>query len=131
MTKNDKTLLLIDGAINIALGIVLLLFPLGTARLLGIPVSDSDFYPTILGAVLFGIGIALLIERFGVSKNVRGLGLGGAIAINFCGGVALVVWLVFGPLAIPLKGSILLWTIAVLVIGLALIETFSKSWRFR
>ena len=129
MTKKHKTLLFIDGVINIALGIFLLFFPLGTARLLGIPGSDTDFYPTILGAVLFGIGIALLIERFGASKSTRGLGLGGAIAINFCGGIALLVWLVVGSLAVPRKGSILLWTIAILVIGIALIELISQSRR--
>ena len=85
MESKHKTLLLIDGVINLVLGILLLLFPAGIVKLLGLPYTNTNFYPGILGAVLFGIGIALLIERYGALKNIRGLGLEGAIAINFCG----------------------------------------------
>jgi len=89
-----EVLLTIDGIVNLVLGILLLLVPLGTAEILGVPRSNLDFYPTILGGVILGIGIALLIERYGYSRNVRGLGLGGAIAINFCGATVLLVWLI-------------------------------------
>jgi hypothetical protein len=74
-------LLSIDGSVNIILGILLLLFPLGLPELLGVPKSDTNFYPTILGGVLVGIGIALFIERYGFKYKIRGLGIGGAIAI--------------------------------------------------
>ncbi|NNL76615.1 MAG: hypothetical protein HKO68_09810, partial [Desulfobacterales bacterium] len=80
MDSKHKTFLLIDGIINLVLGIILLFFPLGLVELIGLPYTNTNFYPVILGAVLFGIGIALLIERYGAHKDIRGLGLGGAIA---------------------------------------------------
>ena len=82
MKKQHEILLTIDGIVNLGLGILLLLVPFGMAEILGVPRSNLDFYPTILGGVIFGIGIALLIERYGHSRNIRGLGLGGAIVIN-------------------------------------------------
>lgn len=129
MGDPQKKLLIIDGVVNLALGVLLLLFPFGMASLLGVPIPDSNFYPAILGAVLFGIGIALLIEVHAASSGVRGLGLAGAIAINFCGAGVLTLWLLFTPLDVPLRGHIVLWTIAVVVLAIGLIELFSKAWK--
>ncbi len=130
MKKKHAILLTIDGIVNLALGILLLLFPLGLAEILGVPKSNLNFYPTILGAVIFGIGIALLIERYGYSRNIRGLGLGGAIAINLCGAIALLLWLVSTPLNIPLRGYVLLWSIAVIVLLIGIVEILAKSWQY-
>ena len=82
MQTRHKTLLLLDGAVNLVLCVVLLLYPAGVVGLLGLPPTSTNFYPSILGAVLAGIGVALLVDRFGAEKGVRGLGLGGAIATN-------------------------------------------------
>ena len=130
MERKHKNLLLIDGIANLLLGILMLLFPLGMAEFLGVPLLKSDFYPTILGGVIFGIGFALLIERYGFKKGIRGLGLGGAIAINICGSLVLLGWLIFAPPAIPLRGSILLWGIGILVLGIGLVELAAKSWQY-
>jgi hypothetical protein len=130
MKPKHKTFLLIDGIVNLILGILLLLFPFGAAEILGVPLPESNFYPTILGGVIFGIGIALLIEGFGETRGVRGLGLGGAIAVNFCGAGILTLWLVFKPLNIPLHGLIILWVIAISVIGLGILEILAKTWRY-
>ena len=105
---------------------MLLLFPAGIADLLGLPPTDTNFYAGILGAVLFGIGIALLVERYGEIKNIRGLGLGGAIVINFCGAGVLFLWLFFVPFDIPLRGKCILWSIAAGVILIGVIELFAK-----
>ena len=121
---------MVDGVANIVLGLLLLLFPLGIADILGVPLAVSSFYPTILGGVIFGIGIALMIERFGFEKGIRGLGLDGAIAINICGSLVLLVWLIFDPPAIPLHGSILLWAIGIIVLGIGLVELWSKPWNY-
>ena len=129
MAAKDKTLLLIDGIVNLLLGIVLLLFPFGMAQLLGVPLPSINFYPTILGAVILGIGIALLIEVFGASRDIRGLGLAGAIAINFCGAGILILWLIFAPLNLPLRGYIVLWAIAIVVLAIGFVELSSKSWK--
>lgn len=130
MSTKHKTLLTIDGIINLILGILLLSFPLGIAEVFGVPRSNFDFYPTLLGAVIFGIGIALLIERLGFKKNVRGLGLGGAIAINFCGSLVLMIWLVTSTLNIPVRGYIFLWAIAIIVFLIGIIELKAKSWKY-
>ena len=71
-------LLLVDAIINLLLGVLLLFFPARLVEAIGIPATEQSFYPSILGAVLFGIGVALLIQR----RNDRGLGLTGAVAIN-------------------------------------------------
>jgi len=131
MKKKHEILLTIDGIINLALGILLMLFPVGVAELLGVPKSALNFYPTILGAVIFGIGIALLIERYGFLRNIRGLGLGGAIAINLCGALALLVWLLCCPLDIPVRGYVILWSIAIVVLLVGIVEIVTKSWQYK
>jgi hypothetical protein len=127
---NEKSnLLIVDGAVNLLLGMLLLISPAGLVDLLGLPAFTTAFYPTILGAVLLGIGLALLIERFGQSKGLSGLGIAGAIAINMCGGGTLLIWLIAGHLEIPARGRLLLWVVAVLVLGIGFLEAFSWAWR--
>lgn len=116
------TLLLIDGGINLILGVLLIAFPQSLVAALGVPLAESAFYPNILGGVLFGIGIALLIEWKGQPGVGLGLGLWGAVAINLCGGFVLTAWLIFGELALPAVGVVFLWILAVLLIGLSFIE---------
>ena len=130
MRSKHKTLLVIDAIINLVLGVLLLLFPAGVVELLGLPLTNTNFYPSIFGAVLFGIGIALLIERYGASKNIRGLGLGGAIAINLCGAGVLLLWLLIAPFDIPLRGNIILWSIAIIVLIVGFVEIIAKPWRY-
>lgn len=114
-----STLLSLDAVANLALGLLLIAFPAGVVEFLGIPGADSHFYPNILGAVLFGIGIALFIGRKG---SPHGLGLGGAISINLCGGVVLGLWLLLGDLQVPLRGNTLLWLLVAFLVGLSAIE---------
>ena len=131
MKAKSKTLLLIDGIVNLLIGILLLLFPLGMAQLLGVPLPNINFYPTILGAVIFGIGIALLLEVYGEPRGIHGLGLAGAIAINFCAAGVLTLWLICTPLNLPLRGYIILWIIAIVVLAIGFIELISKSWKYQ
>ena len=121
---------MIDGIFNVVLGILLLLFPFGISEALGVPKSNTDFYPTILGGVIFGIGVALLIERYGFKHGIRGLGLGGAIAINLCGSFVLIIWLIINPFNLPLRGYIVLWAIAMIVLFVGIGEIIAKSWRY-
>jgi hypothetical protein len=128
MKLKYKILLLIDCIVNLFLGILLLLFPIGIIEFLGLPRTNTNFYPSILGAVIFGIGLSLFLELVGHTKHFRGLGLGGAILINIVGSLALIFWLVFGSLAIPLKGQIILWAIGLIVFSIGIAELVTKSW---
>lgn len=119
--KHGKTLLLIDSTINFLLGVVLLAYSEPVIKLFGLPVTNLNFYPNILGAILFGIGIALFIE-YKRKDEFIGLGLGGAISINMMGGIVLLLWLVFGNLHIPIQGKILLWILNILLIGISSLE---------
>jgi hypothetical protein len=129
MQRKQNTLLAIDGAVNVVLGILLLLFPAGVAGVLGLPSTNTNFYVSILGAVIFGIGVALFVELYGAPSGIRGLGLAGAIAINLCGGGALALWLLIGRFGIPLRGYVLMGVLAALVLGIGLAELLSGSWR--
>jgi hypothetical protein len=128
MTKK-KIFLTADGIINIVLGFLLLLFPFGIGDTLGMPPSNNHFYTTILGGVIFGIGIALLLERYRGESKIRGLGLAGAIAINLCGGGILIIWLIRAPFKLPFHGNLILWLIAVLVLGIGLLELVTNAWK--
>ena len=129
MEQKRRTLLILDGIINLVLGLLLLLVPFGVASFLGVPEPASYLYPCVLGAVLFGIGIALLLEVWGGSKGIRGLGVGGAIVINFCGAGALLGWLLMSSSALPMRGRILLWCIALVVLVVGVVELVSRAWR--
>ena len=130
MERKQEILLNIDGIINVILGVLLLLFPFGISELLGVPKSTLNFYPTILGGVILGIGIALFIERYGSKSKIRGLGLGGAIVINICAATVLLIWLIINPFDLPLRGYVILWVIAAGVLLIGIIELICKSWRY-
>ena len=130
MKSKHKKLLLIDGVVNLLLGGLLLLFPVGIVDLLGLPQTNTNFYPSILGGVIFGIGLALLLEWVGRAKAFRGLGLGGAILINIVGSLVLIYWLLFGSLDIPIKGQIILWMVGLIVFILGIVELATKSWSY-
>ncbi len=121
------TFLELDGAGNVALGLLLLVFPARVIDWLGVPASESAFYPSLFGSVLIGIGVALLYERFRSPESRAGLGIVGAAAINTCFGVVLAGWLLVGPLSLPLRGHILLWVLAVTLVALGSVELIAAS----
>jgi hypothetical protein len=129
LKPKHRILLIIDGAINLILGILLLLIPFGMAHFLGVPEPVTYLYPCVLGAVLFGIGMSLLLEDWGGRQGVRGLGIGGAIVINFCGAGALLGWLLLSPFDLPMRGQMLLWSIVVVVMLVGVVELMTGSWR--
>ena len=121
--RKGHLLLAIDAIINYSLGILCFFYPY-LAPAVGVAIVESSFYPSILGAVLFGIGIALTIEYYRKDSGLVGLGLGGAVAINLAGGFVLILWLIFGNLAIPLRGLIFLWILAVILVVISLFELY-------
>jgi hypothetical protein len=123
---NASSLLTLDAIINLALGVLLIVFPAGLVSSLGIPNVEVAFYHSILGGVLFGTGIALLIQRV---RGSSGLGLEGAISINLSGGLVLAGWVLFGALSLPLRGRILLWALVVILIGISALELLARGSR--
>ena len=63
------TLFAVDGIGNVALGVILLAEPVRLATWLGIPNVTSGFYPSLFGAVLLGIGLALLLKLYRPSSG--------------------------------------------------------------
>jgi len=93
MKRSRRILLSIDAFTNLLIGIVLLLIPSGLMDFLGLPPTGTYFYASLLGAVIFGIGLALVLELFAERLHFHGLGLHGAIVINLCGAAVLLAWL--------------------------------------
>ncbi len=122
-----RELLTIDGVANLLFGILLVWYPAPLADALGLPTDGRPFFASLLGGVLFGVGVALLIER---SRPLRmvGLGLGGAVSINLCGGAVLAAWLMGGSLSLTTIGQVTLWTLVVFLVGLSAFE-LSSHWR--
>ena len=119
---NRSLLLTIDSLINLLLGVLLVAFPRDLISFLGIPEPSSAFYPSILGAVLVGIGIALWMERGADRARVHGLGLGGAVVINLFGALVLSTWLLFGDLYLSIKAAAVLWSIVAVLTVVSLAE---------
>ena len=120
-TKPRTNLLRVDGVINLVLGVLLIAFPAGLVETLGVPPSAGRFYPNMLGAVLIGVGIALLLEANRLPGGIIGLGLGGAIAINLAAASGLIYWTMWGNLELPTRGRVLL---GILSVGLVAISSF-------
>lgn len=89
------------------MGSLLLFIPHIGIELCGLPEANTYSYGSILGAVLLGIGIALLVERH-FDRRLRGLGFTGASAINFVAAGAVAIWLLVDPFAMPLSGYVIL-----------------------
>jgi hypothetical protein len=58
-----------------------------------------------------------------------GLGLGGAVAINLCGGIVLFIWLISGALDLPLRGLVFLWALAIVLVGISTVELLTHRRR--
>lgn len=129
MTTRLRNLLAIDALVNLVLGAALLASPAGVIDFLGLPPVRTYFYASVLGGVIFGIGVALMLELRGRRHSLRGLSLPGAIAINICGGCVLVGWLTLSRIPIRPRGLVILWVVAVLVLGIAVVELLSGAWR--
>ena len=119
---NRIAVLRFDAAVNLAIGLPLIFFPVTLSRVLGLPVPVQAFWPSILGSVLCGIGVALLVESVRGERRAIGLGLMGASVINLCGAAVLVAWLIGGTMDLPARGTLFLWALAVIVVGLSITQ---------
>jgi hypothetical protein len=118
-----RAFLIVDAVIDGLLGIALLLFSPEVWEFTGIPGAYSRFYPNLLGAVLLGITISLIMEARRKEKEAApGLGFRGTLVINFSAGIILSLWLIFGHLAIPLRGIIVLGSLSFILLVFSIIK---------
>jgi hypothetical protein len=117
----------VDAVINLALGALLLTFPRRLVQFLGVPGVSNSFYPSILGGVLIGIGLALVLEYRRTSGRMTGLGLGGALTINLCAALVLAGWLLSGKLDMPFRGRVVLWALVIILGGVSAAELSRRA----
>src|SRR5690606_41404490 len=85
-------LLWLETLLRFSSGLVLLIMPLTTARILGLPLPQALLWPRLLGALLSGMAAAILLE--GSRAGGKGLGLGGLVLNNLIRAAPLITLLV-------------------------------------
>lgn len=113
-------LLWLETLLKLAGGAALVLAPLTTLKLLGLPASASGFWPRLLGALLLGIAGATFIE--GAWDGSKGLDLAGLIVINLLCAAVIALAALFGDGASTRRGTLTLWSLVVLLFLLSLFE---------
>lgn len=113
--SGELKLLLIETVLKLTCGGVLLLFPGLTARVLGLSRPGEPFWPQLMGGTLVALAAATFLE--GYVRNAHGLGLAGALTINFAVAATIATLLVLGRGAPTRRGRALLWAaVAVLTL---------------
>lgn len=113
-------ILLLEAILKLGFGTVLLLAPLSTLSLVGLPRPPTGLWPRLVGALLVALAAAIFIEiRLPGSK---GLGLYGLIAINLIVALTLIGVMIFDAGASTRRGRLALWLAIGLLITLALAE---------
>lgn len=120
----EPVLLFLNAILYLAVGVLLLLFPFGLVAALGIALPAVTFYASMLGAILLGVGLALLVERSRGTLGFPGLGINGAILINISCAVTLGLWLFYRSLNLLHIGYILLWGLVAAVTAITLAEIY-------
>lgn len=113
-------LLWLETLLKLAGGAALLLAPLTTIRILGLPTSATGFWPRVVGVLLIGIAAATFIE--GAWAGSRGLGLAGLVILNILSAAVIALAAVLGAGAPTRRGTAALWTLVVLLLLLSLVE---------
>ncbi len=113
-------LLWFEALLKGTIGLVMLVFPVTAAKVAGLPHGNVSFWPRLFGAALLGLAAAFAVEGSN-QIQARGLGLGGALAINFVATLALLGLLTFKG-AGTRRGAALLWAMIALLILLMMFE---------
>lgn len=113
-------LILVELAVKGGAGLMLVLVPLTAIKLLGLPRSDTAFWPRLLGALLIALALATYMDA--TIRLGHGLGLAGACLVNMTLALALAGLLMGGQGPQTRRGRILLWLTTAVVATLALVE---------
>lgn len=115
-----QQLLWLETVLKLAGGLGLVMAPNVVAHLLGLPSARPSLWPRLLGAVLLGLAVASYIE--GALPGSRGLGLGGAIAINLASAALIFSLIVLNRGVATGRGRFALAVLAALLVLLSLFE---------
>ena len=115
-------LLKLQLAIYAALVFLLLVIPLMTVRVMGLPAAATGFCPRLVGRLLLALGAAALATDQGWMKAGTGLGLGGFIVINLTLAFVLASLLVVGSQVPTRRGRVVLWLLAIVFATLGFTE---------
>lgn len=115
-------LLWLEVLLKFSAGIVLLLFPISAARLLGLPHANIGFWPRLMGTLLIGIAGAIYLEGSQLTQFKHGgLSVGGIAVINMAAILGLI-GLIIMRLVRTTRGILALWGLVVLLFLLVLFE---------
>ncbi len=115
-----QQLLWIETLLKFSAGLVLVLAPQATIKLLGLPRSETSFWPRLLGAVLVGIAGALFLE--GSRPGSLGLGLAGSAVVNLAGAAMMGTLLAMDAGPPSTRGRVLVWSLLALLLFLSILE---------
>ena len=115
-----QQLLWIETLLKLSAGLLLALAPRSTLGLLGLPRTETGFWPRLLGALLIGLAGATFLE--GRSPGGRGLGLEGCVLVNFSGVSMMATLLVLDAGPASARGRAMMWTLVILLILLCVLE---------
>lgn len=102
-------------------GLLLLIVPLTSLRVLGLDRPSTGMWPRFVGGWLVGIAASVFLAlRFPDVKG--GLGNGGLIAINFSAAAALLIPLIMGHAAPTRRGKFLVVLLVIILLTLAFFE---------
>lgn len=113
-------LLWIELVMKLAGGLVLLFVPLTAIKVLGLPRSETPFWPRLLGAVLIALALATYMDAS--ARLGHGLALGGSFVINVTVGLVLAALLYLKQGSQTVRGRILLWALTAVLLLLAAVE---------
>jgi hypothetical protein len=114
-----QQLLWIETLLNFFAGLLLVLAPASTIKLLGLPATAS-FWPRLLGTLFIGMAGAIFLE--GSSPGTGGLGLAGLVVINAFAVSILGILLVLERGPATARGRAVMWAILVLLVWLSVLE---------
>ena len=115
-----QQLLWIETLLKLSAGLLLGLAPRTTLTILGLPRTETGFWPRLLGTLLIGLGAATFVE--GASAGHHGLGLEGCVLINFSGVSMMATLLVLNAGPASARGRAMMWTLVILLILLCVLE---------
>ena len=112
--------LLIDALVFLSMGAMFAVLPATSVVALGLPAGQPAFYRRLLGAVLIGIGLALMMTA--LPTGLGGLGAAGAVVVNLSLALMLAALLMTGTGRSSRQGKMLPWVLVAVLIVLSALE---------